>query len=487
MNEGVAALTYAVRPRVVAKYLGQLAVMLAILTLAPLIASLLFGEYALTTRFFVVIVALLALAAPAVRLPAPAQVQVNEALTVVALAFLLAALQMTYPMMGAGLPLADALFESVSAITTTGLTTLASVEDKPRTFLFARAWVQWYGGLGIAVLSVALLMGHHVAARRLTDATREESLVTTARTYARRMLVVYGGLTAFGFVVVWIFLQDGFVALTHVLAAVSTGGFSVFDGSLAEIDRWLARIVIVSLAILGAIPLALHYQLYRGHRREFLGDLELRALLASVLVIGAVLTLSMHLRSDLPWREAASHALLMGASAQTTAGFSSLNVARLDDVSTLVLIIAMFIGGGVGSTAGGVKLLRLLILWRFVQLAIRRTTMPSHAVASARLAGRPLEHEDLERVMLLITLFAAVVFFSWLVFVAYGHEPLDALFEVVSATGTVGLSSGITAHELHPVLKGILCADMLLGRVEIVALLVIMYPPNWIGKRADSR
>ena len=151
------------RLTVVAKYLGQLALMLAILTLAPLTASIVFGEYALTWRYALVIVILSLAAMPSWRIAAPTDLQTNEALTIVVLAFLLAPLLMTYPIMGAGLPFIDAWFEAVSAITTTGLSTVSTFEGLPRTFLFTRAWIQWYGGLGIVVLSIALLMGHRIA------------------------------------------------------------------------------------------------------------------------------------------------------------------------------------------------------------------------------------------------------------------------------------------------------------------------------------
>ena len=485
MSEGVAALTYAVRPLVVAKYVGQLATMLAILTLVPLCASLLLDESTLAMRHAVVILALLAFAAPTVRLPAPAHLQVNEALAVVALVFLLAAFQATYPMMGVGISAIDALFESVSAVTTTGLTTLASIEDKPRAFLLTRAWMQWYGGLGIAVLSVALLMGHHTAARRLTDTTREESLISTARMYARRIVGVYATLTLVGVGVVWLALGDAFAAIAHVLSAISTGGFSTYDGSLAGIEHWSGRFSVIMLSLLGAVPLVLYYKIRQGSWREFLKDVELRALVAAVLVVCIALVLLMHGRSVWSWGEAATHGLLLGISAQTTAGFTSTSVNELDNGSKIVLIFAMLTGGGVGSTAGGIKLLRLLIVLRIVELALRRTALPSHAVADTSLVGRQLSHDDLERVITLLSLFAVVTGISWLVFVVHGYPPLDALFEVVSAAGTVGLSTGITSHELPAVLKAILCADMLLGRVEILALLVILYPRTWIGKRRD--
>ena len=112
--------------------------------------------------------------------------------------------------------------------------------------------------------------------------------------------------------------------------------------------------------------------------------------------------------------------------------------------------------------------------------------MPSHAVVQAQLGGRHLEDDDLLRALVLMALFGAVILLSWLPFVAVGYDPLDALFEVVSATATVGLSTGITNMALPDALKAVLCVDMLAGRLEIVALLIVLYPGTWFGKRAES-
>ncbi|WP_240761493.1 potassium transporter TrkG [Nitrosococcus wardiae] len=242
--------------------------MLAILTLPPLGASVIFSEYELSFRYLAVIFVLSFFAVPWVRLSVPAQVQTNEALVVVALTFILAPLFMSFPLMGEGLSFVDALFEAVSAVTTTGLSTLATVEDKSQTFLFARAWMQWYGGLGIVVLSAALLMGQHVAARRLTEPVGRaegliaEGLITTARTHARRMLVVYGVLTGWGLWVLWAIQGDFFSALIYGLSAVSTGGFSPSDESLLGLDTDVARWAVILLALGGAIPLPLYYLIY---------------------------------------------------------------------------------------------------------------------------------------------------------------------------------------------------------------------------------
>lgn len=139
----------------------------------------------------------------------------------------------------------------------------------------------------------------------------------------------------------------------------------------------------------------------------------------------------------------------------------------------------MVTGAGVGSTAGGVKLLRVLILIRVLQLAILRVQAPRHAVSSPALGGRHLDSHQIEHALLLLLLFPLVILISWLPFLAAGYAPLDALVEVVSATATVGLSTGITGPGLEPPLKALLTLDMLAGRVEIIALLVLVYPGTW--------
>ncbi len=159
--------------------------------------------------------------------------------------------------------------------------------------------------------------------------------------------------------------------------------------------------------------------------------------------------------------------------------------SQLDPDSKLAVIFSMIVGGGVGSTAGGFKLLRLLIAVSVFRLLIVRTCLPRHAVIEPRLAGRRLQGDEIQAALLLIFLYGVVVAVSWLQFVATGYHPLDSLFEVVSATGTVGLSVGITSADLPAQLKGVLCADMLMGRLEIIAWLVMLFPGTWFGKRME--
>lgn len=479
-------LSYAVRPAVLAKYLGQLALVMSALSVVPLLISLYFGEYDLTGRFGILAVGLAALGIPLSRRAAPAAVQANEALTITALAFIISPLVMTIPYTSFGLPFMDALFEAVSGITTTGLSTLPSVSGTPNTFLFSRAWMQWYGGLGILVLSVALLAGHEVVTRRLLGPDLGgESVAVATRIHARRVLVVYVVLTVIAVPVLWGLSGDGFAALTHVLSAVSTGGFSSFDDSAAGFTAWPARYFVILLGVFGAISLPWYYRAWRSGWRQALRDPELRGLLVMLFVIGLLLLWALSVTDGGGW-ESVRHALFLTLSAQTTTGLTTLNVGELDASAKLILIVSMLIGGGAGSTAGGIKILRLLILLRLLQLTVLRVAMPSHAVAEMKLGGRRLEQDDMLRALVVIALFGIVILLSWFPFVAVGYDPIDALFEVVSATATVGLSTGITSMDLPGWLKGILCIDMLAGRLEIVALLIVLYPGTWFGRRADS-
>lgn len=486
-GERMAAVTYAVRTHVVLKYFGQLALLQAALSCAPLIASLYFREYQLTPGYLAVGALLTAVGVPLARLSQPARVLTNEALVITALAFITAPIAMTIPFTDAGLSLGDALFEAVSAITTTGLSTLSSVEHLPRTLLFARAWMQWYGGLGFVVLSLALLAGQGGIIRRLIDPdTAGEEVASTVHAHARRMLVVYLVLTAMGIVAVSVAGAPTAAGVEHVLSAVSTGGFSTFDSSLAGFASGKLTAVITALSICGAVGLPLYFRVWRAGSRALWRNSELRALAFALMLVVVLLTTLMVFTEGLSLPQALRRAAVLGVSAQTTTGFSESPLAASGDATLLALIVAMMVGGCVGSTAGGVKLLRVMILLKVARVALRRTGATSHAVMEPMLDGKRIEDTDLVRALLLIALYCGVVLLSWFAFLAYGHAPMKSLFEVVSATSTVGLSTGLSGPQLEPMLKAVLELDMLLGRLEVVALLVVLYPGTWIGKRDQS-
>jgi len=482
MAEEFRSLARAVRWHVLGKYLGQLALILAALTLVPLGVAYAVGDKAPISFYGLVIASLVVVGWPLSRLEAPDRLQNNEAIVVVTLAFVLAPLLMAFPMTVAGLSYVDALFEAVSGVTTTGLTTLPSVQDKPQSFLFLRAWMQWYGGLGIAVLVVALLSPQGLAARKLIESSGAEILASTSRAHARRMLSVYLVLTAGAFVAIGAAGLAPLPALEHALAAVSTGGFSSFDASLGGGQPPLVPYAVILASLLGAVSLPTFHSALRQGPRALWADYELRALLSVTAMWGVILSLWLATQG-MTLGGAVHDGMLLAASAQSTAGFTTVAATQMDPMTKAILIMAMWVGGSAGSTAGGAKLFRLLILARLVQLVVRRSALPEHAVTDVRLGGHAIDEREIVQAMFVIALFWSVILLSWLVFLACGHAPLDALFDVVSATATVGLSSGVTGPALPVTLKLLLCVDMLAGRLEIVALLIVLYPPTWFGKR----
>ena len=486
-NGGVTTLSYPVRGPVILKYLGQLGLMLALLTLVPFGVSLFFGETTIGGRYLVMILALLILGIPLSRFPVPPSLQTNEALTITAMAFLLSPLVMTYPLLGAGLSFEDALFEAISGVTTTGLSVLPSVEDRAPSLIFARAWMQWYGGLGIAILSVALLMGQGIAPKRLVDPVPGDNLVTTTRTHARRVLTAYICLTIIGIVFLLGLQVESFYAITLTLTAISTGGFSPFNDSLAGLDSIPATSCLLMLCVCGSISLPLYAYTYHHGFRRLISDVELPALLVLCTLAAIVVGLSLGQHTNLGWTGALAHGAALGVSAQTGTGFSTVSLAEIDHTSKSLLMASMFIGGSLGSTSGGIKIFRFLIVLALIRLTLQRACAPPHTVVEPWLGNRRLEYEDLTRALLLTLLFIAVIFVSWILFLAGGYDPLDALFEVTSATGTVGLSTGITGTELPGWLKGVLCFDMLAGRLEVIALLMVLYPATWRERRTRAQ
>ena len=479
-------LRYAVRFRVVFKYFGQLCLVLAVLTMVPLVMSLIFGERTITLRYAVVVCGLAGLGLGMARLRAPSSVQANEGMVLVALMFLFTPLAMCYPMMSSGLSFLDALFEAVSGVTTTGLSTKATLVGAPATFLFARAWMQWYGGLGIVVLALALAIQPGLVAKGLAATeTETDDLVGGTRARARRVLKVYGALTALGIIGSFSVGVGFFDAVLYTFAAVSTGGFAPHDSSLAALG-WLGQGWITLLCLAGAIPLTFYHQMLQKKRRVAGNFLQLQGVVIASVVASLAMAACMRLSEGMAWSQVFHHAPLLAFSAQTTAGFSSMPCAQLDGGSKLILIFSMLVGGGLGSTAGGFKVLRLLMAASVFRLILLRTCLPKHAVIEPRLGGRRLQDEEIRAALLLIVLFVVVVALSWLPFVTMGYSPLDSLFEVVSAIGTAGLSVGLTSATLPALLKGILCVDMLMGRLEIIAWLVMLYPGTWFGRRMEG-
>jgi trk system potassium uptake protein TrkH len=478
-----ATLSFAVRPRVLARLTGRVALLLTGINAPLVVLSAIDQEWEGVAAHAAVLAVLLGLWMLLSRGRPAAVPQTNEAMVLSVIAFGLGSVALALPWWAEGVPFVDALFEGVSAVTTTGLSTLDSVENKPWSFLFARAWGQWSGGLMIVLLALFLTLERGaVAGRWLSYQLTAEEVMLGARAWMRTMTIVYGSLSLAGIGAYMAAGLDPWNAVLHGLTTVCGGGFSTADASLGGVGDRAVQTVGMLGGVLGAISFLIWPQLRKGRWREVLGAPELRVF-ASLCILGAVaLCGTMTLLSGLPWREALWDAALMSLSCQATTGFSTLGLAPLDAASKLVMITQMILGGDTASTAGGIKMFRLIAMLRLIRSAIARTALAPHAVIPTR-AG---EADLIRGTATVVTLFAVVLIAVWGIFLAAGIDAVDALYDCASALSTCGASVGVASHTLAWPLKLVLTVTMLIGRLEIVAVLVLAYPRTWIGRRQDE-
>jgi len=474
-----------VRPRVVLHHLGQIGMLLGVLGIPPVLVALIAGSWSEAAVHAGVATTMAVVGRAASRRFKADGMQENEALVITAGGFVLAATGAAVSMSSAGLGAFDAIFEAVSGVTTTGLTVVADPGSASASLRFNRAWAQWYGGLGFVTLASAMLGRGHLVNRIAGMEEDDDDPLGGMRAHGRRVLAIYVVLTVGGVVALWVLGAGPFDALLHALAAVSTGGFSSSSESLSAFGVPV-RVAVLVLCVLGAMSFVTIHRTVRDSWKTAIEDVQLRSLLAMVGLAAMLVFLFEWLAGSASGAAGMGNALATAASAQSTAGFSTWSVGSLTPASKIVLLGAMFVGGSVGSSAGGLKQARFLMVLGTIRRRVIRTGMPRRAVWVPRIAGQKIEPEEARRILGLAFGWVLLIGTVWLAFAAFGYAPLDALFDVVSATATVGLSTGVVSAGLEVPLKLLLAVAMLVGRLELIAMLVLVAPGTWIGRRRST-
>lgn len=454
----------------VVSQLGRLLLVLGGLLVAPLGVALVSREWAEAGIFAGLAASCGAAGFLAARRRAD-DIGLREGLVITALAYLLFAAVGAVPFLRVAGPV-DAFFESMSGFTTTGLTVIP-VRSLDSSLLFFRSYSQWVGGAGIVILSLSILLRTSRAAHRLyASEFGEENLVGSVTIAARAIAGIYLILTA---AVAGAFALGGldpFRAVLYALTAVSTGGFSPDAGGLADAPVGAAvRSVAVVAMIVGAISFTTLARLWSTGPRCFLADWQLRSLVL-LAAIGTAVFLAEGSHDPLG-------SLFNATSTVTTTGFSVTSPADWAATERLLAIGLMLIGGSAGSTAGGFKLYRLGVLVRMTWWTLVKTVLPERATLAVTYSGTPVRNDELRRIGTLLALYISILFMSATAVAATGASAGDAIFEVASALGTVGLSVGIADADLVWWAKLVLALDMWLGRLEILPVIVLVFPPNW--------
>jgi len=461
----------------VLKYLGQVMIGIGAVLFVPLMVAAYFEDYHVAAVYAVMAIVVIAVGYGLHRMLPDYDLEWKEALVLAALIFPLSSAISAIPIsISTGMPILDAFFEAVSGLTTTGLS--VAPPDVGPAFLFARSWLQWIGGIGIVLIVLSVVIRPGTSAYRLYSVHIAEKKPRPNVISAAKMLgKIYLGITLITFFLLIIAGMTPFDALCHALSAVSTGGFSTKADSIAGFSGIIIPATVLLGCVLGAINFGLYPRLIENPRLLISSE-QFRGFLA-VLAIG-VLLLAFTMQQMGPLSFVAGTAAFQALSALTTAGFSTIDIAPLPDSAKMVLSALMWVGGSVGSTAGGIKILRLIILLKLIHLVFIRFFLPREALTPLKVRGEVIETNELNGLLTFVLLYIVVIFVSALLFMFHGIGAGDALFEVSSALGTVGLSAGVTSAALAPQLKLVLIADMLLGRMEIIPLFILLFPRTWV-------
>jgi trk system potassium uptake protein len=390
------------------------------------------------------------------------------------------------PYIGAGvLGGLDALFESMSGFTTTGATTLRDFEALGPVLGLWRAMTQWLGGIGIIVLFVGLFPYLAIAGRDLFFAEAPgptaERLTPRLRQTAVALLGVYGALTVAAMIAYGLAGMSPYDAVAHALTTLSAGGFSPHARSFEEFGPTLVWLGALFMFLAGC-NFALLYRALLGRPERTLRDPELRAYLvvAGVLGTGTVLTLRY---AGWGWSEALRDGIFQTLAILTSTGYASADFAQWSPQAQTWLLFAAFIGASAGSAAGGVKLIRWLVLLQHIRRELRGVLHP-HAVLPLHLGGRVVPERIVHAVMAFVTLYALLFAGGAGVLVLLGTDPVSALSATIACLGNIGPGIGAVGPMesfawLHPAAKGVLIFLMLAGRLEVVSLFALASRDTW--------
>jgi len=432
----------------------------------------------------------------------PISLSVQEGMVIVVIVWLTAMVVGAVPFMLAdGMNFTLAMFESTSGWTTTGLS-VVDVTEAPRIILFHRSFIQLAGGAGFAIIALAAISGPSGAGLSMAEG-RGDQLAPHVRQSATLVLQLYIGYIIFGIIALYAVGMNPFDAVNHAFTAVATGGFSTRPESIGYWDSAGVELVIILLMIFGGMNFLTAYTLFTRKFRPFARNGEIR-LTAVVIPIACVLLYLVSTRGTYPdMIKDVRVTVFETVSALTGTGFSTVSYLnpRWQDFGWLLLIILMTIGGGSGSTAGGLKQARVYVLYKALKWEFRQAFMPKHTVNEAIIwqgeqAGF-LRDAQVRRVALFVFLYLGFYLFGSGMVAAHGFTMGESLFEFASALGTVGLSVGVTAPDEPATLLWTKIIGMFLGRLEFLTVLVgltkvaidlrEMFPVTLMAKSAQRK
>jgi trk system potassium uptake protein TrkH len=381
----------------------------------------------------------------------------------------------------------DAVFESVSGFTTTGASVFTNIEGVSRGLLFWRSFIQWLGGMGIIVLSVAILPFLGVGGMQLYKAEVPtpvpDKLKPRIRDTAMILWKVYALISLVQVVLLLFGGMSFYDALCHTFTTMPTGGFSTKNASVAHFGSVYIDMVFVVFMLLAGINFSLHYQLLRGKTLIFWKDSECRFFLGAVLLLTLLVSFDVFGTVYKTIGQALRYGSFQVVSIVTTTGYATADYEQWPAMSQVILLLCMFLGASAGSTGGGMKCLRVMLCFKYCYKELFSLIHP-RAVSHIKIGGKPVPDDVMRSVLGFMALYVGLSAVSTVLLAGMGVDIITSFAAVAATIGNIGPGLGMVGpvdnYAQIPYLgKWLLIWCMLLGRLEIFTVIILLVPEFW--------
>ncbi len=477
--------------RIITRFIAILSFFLGLSMGAPLLVSLIYKDtsspalfFSMCTTTFISIIVFIS-----TRRGDDVQLTHRDGVVIVTLGWVMAGLFGTLPYLlsGAIPDFTNAYFESMSGFTTTGASILNNIEALPEGILFWRSLTQWLGGMGIIVLSIAILPFLGIGGMQLYRAEIPSPVVDKLKPRisetAKTLWKVYLLITAVEVVLLLFGGMSLFDSVCHAFCTMPTGGFSTKNASIAHFNSAYFDAIFIVFMLLAGINFSLHYRMLKGDFKIFGRDSECRVFLLMAVVFTLIVTVNIYGSVYGSITEAFRQAAFHVSSIITTTGFVTADYEKWPGLSQLILLGCMFLGGMAGSTGGGMKTMRIMLLIRHGYTELFRIIHP-HAVTAVKLGGKAVPADTLSSIWGFFILYIGLFVVASLIMASLGLDMISAFASVAASIGNIGPGLGVVGPVKNffgiPLAgKWVLIFCMLLGRLEIYTVIVLIAPEFW--------
>lgn len=463
----------------IVKNLGKISIAFSILMIIPTSISLYFNED--FKPFLITLLTSLAFGCILMLKRAEGEVRFKEGFAIVGLGWLMVSILGSIPFLHHLSPM-DAFFESISGFTTTGASTIDKPELLPRSILFWRAMIQWIGGFGIIMLFLIVIpsIARGVVFQAEYPGITLVRIKPRIRDVAIRLYLIYVSLTILEVAVLILLGLSPFDAISHAFTTLSTGGYSTHSQSIAYFKNFGIELTFAVFALIGGMNFSILYMLIHG-RFDVLRDEEFLIYITLIAILTFVVTVLNLGRYDV--FDSLRFSFFQVVSIMTTTGYTTVDFDLWCSGAKVVLLMAMFIGGCGGSTAGGMKVVRLCVLLKYAVYQIVRSAEPK-IVKIVKYGDVALRREVVEGVLAFFILYILIFSISVLIVAIHGYDIVTSISAVSACLGNVGPGMGLagaseTYGHFPTTVKILLCFDMWIGRLEIFTVLSLFIPSFW--------